>query len=194
MSQDLNERVELKTERLLLRPFDFDDVDDVLNYASDPEVARYVPLPQPYTRDDAVEFIAHQVLADWSTRPLFAIVFDQHVVGGIGLGITESHETAELGYALARPHWGKGLMPEAARAVIAWGFERYDLHKVYAFADTRNRRSWRVMEKLGMTREGVLRGHQKLRDEHIDDAYYGILRAEWAQLSATAVSETVQTP
>ena len=48
-------------------------------------------------------------------------------------------------------------MPEAGRAVMDWGFERYGLHKVWAQADLRNRRSWRVMEKLGMTREGVLR-------------------------------------
>ena len=184
MGQDLNERVELTTERLLLRPFAFDDVDDVLNYASDPEVARYVPLPQPYTRDDAVEFVARQVLADWSSRPLFAIVFEHHVIGSIALRIDEPNELADLGYALARPHWGQGLMPEAVRAVITPGdFERYDLHKVYAFADTRNRRSWRVMEKLGMTREGVLRGHHKFRDEHIDDAHYGILRAEWCTQS-----------
>lgn len=184
MTQDLSERVELKTQRLLLRPFQFDDVDDVLSYASDPQVARYVPLPQPYTHDDAVEFIARQVLADWSTSPSFAIVFEHRVVGGIGLRIQESHEIAELGYALAKPHWGQGLMPEAAHAVIALGFERYALHKVYSFADTRNRRSWRVMEKLGMTREAVLRGHHKFRDEHIDDAYYGILRTEWDQLEA----------
>ncbi len=183
MSQDLNKRVELKTERLLLRPFEFKDVEDVLGYSSDPEVARYVPMPQPYTRDELDGVVARQVLADWSSRPLFAIVFEHHVVGGIGLRIDKSHDTAELGYALARPCWGQGLMPEAARAVITWGFERYALHKVYAFADTRNRRSWRVMEKLGMTREGVLRGHHKFRDEHIDDAHYGILRAEWCTQS-----------
>ena len=183
MSQDLNKRVELKTERLLIRPFEFKDVEDVLGYSSDPEVARYVPMPQPYTRDELDGVVARQVLADWSSRPLFAIVFEHHVVGGIGLRIDKSHDTAELGYALARPCWGKGLMPEAARAVITWGFERYALHKVYAFADTRNRRSWHVMEKLGMPREGVLRGHHKFRDEHIDDAYYGILRAEWCTQS-----------
>ena len=74
MGRDLNERVELRTERLLLRPFEFGDVDDVASYASDSEVGRYLPLPQPYTRDDAVEFIAREVLAEWSTRPTFAIV------------------------------------------------------------------------------------------------------------------------
>ncbi len=179
MTQDLNERVELKTDRLLLRPFDLRDVEDVLAYASEPEFARYLPVPQPYTRDDAVEFVARQVLAEWSTRPAFAMVFDGHVVGGLGLRVDGRHERAELGYALARQHWGKGLTLEAAQAVVGWGFERYSLYKVYARADLRNRQSWRVMEKLGMVREGVLRSHDKPRDERVDDAYYGVLRDEW---------------
>ena len=75
---------------------------------------------------------------------------------------------------------GKGLTPEAARAVIGWGFERYDLNKVGAYAALKNRQSWRVMEKLGMTREAVLRSHAKLWDEYVDDVYYGVLREEWA--------------
>ena len=179
MTQDPNERVELRTDRLLLRPFDFRDVDDVFGYASEPEFARYLPIPQPYTRDNAVEFVAGRVLAEWSTRPAFAMVFEEHVVGGIGLRIDDRNQRAELGYALARLHWGKGLTFEAAWSVVDWGFERYSLHKVYARADLRNRQSWRVMEKLGMAREGVLRGHNKLRDEHVDDVYYGVIRREW---------------
>lgn len=179
MTQDLNERVELRTERLLLRPFDFGDVDDVLAYASEPKFARYLPVPQPYTRDDAVQFVARQLLADWSTRPAFAMEFEGQVVGGLGLRIYASDEKAELGYALAKQNWGKGLTLEAARTVVDWGFERYGLHKVYARADLRNSQSWRVMEKLGMAREGVLRGHEKPRDEYVDDVYYGVLRAEW---------------
>ena len=103
MSQELDERVELETERLLLRPFDFGDVEDVLDYASEPELSLYLPLPQPYTRGDAVEFISRVVLDGWSTRPTFAIVFESHVVGGINLRVDERHRTAELGYALARP-------------------------------------------------------------------------------------------
>ena len=179
MSHDLNERVELKTERLLLRPLELGDVDDVLAYASDPEVGRYLPVPQPYTRDDAVEYVARMILDDWSTEPTFAIVWARHVIGSISLHVKVRHETAELGYALARQAWGRGIVPEAARAVIDWGFERYALHKVFARSDVRNRQSWRVMEKLGMTREGVLQGHRKARDEHVDDIYYGVLREEW---------------
>ncbi len=181
MGQDLNERDELRTERLLLRPFEFGDVEDVASYASDPEVGRYLALPQPYGRADAVEFIASQVLAEWSTRPTFAIVLEGQAVGSVSMRVNAPNDIAEMGYLLGKAQWGKGLMPEAGRAVMDWGFERYGLHKVWAYADLRNRRSWRVMEKLGMTREGVLRGNGKLRDEYVDDVCYGILRDEWEQ-------------
>ena len=179
MSHDLNERVELRTERLLLRPFEVGDVDDVLAYASDPELRRFIDLPQPYTRADAEEFLARRILDDWSNEAIFAIVWERHVVGSIGLHINVRHEIAEMGYALARQAWGRGIVPEAAPAVIDWGFERYALHKVFARSDVRNRQSWRVMEKVGMTHEGVLRGHHKARDEHVDFIYYGVLREEW---------------
>ncbi len=178
---DLNERVELETDRLLLRPFHFGDVDDVLAYASEPEYGWYLTLPQPYTRDDAAKFVARQILDDWSTRPTFAMVFEEHVVGGIGLRIDGQRERAELGYALAKEHWGKGLTVEAARAVIAWGFERYGVNKIIATAALDNRQSWRVMEKLGMTREGVRQGHSKIGGRYVDWVDYGVLREEWGQ-------------
>ena len=82
-------------------------------------------------------------------------------MGGIGLRINESHETAELGYALAKGTLGaRAFMPEAARAVITPGDSSGTTCTRSTPSPTlRNRRSWRVMEKLGMTREGVLRGH-----------------------------------
>ncbi|MYL06055.1 MAG: GNAT family N-acetyltransferase [Gemmatimonadales bacterium] len=84
-----------------------------------------------------------------------------------------------MGYSLARKHWGRGLTAEAARAVVDWGFRERGLAKVYAYADARNAQSLRVMEKLGMTREGTLRSHRTLRGERVDDVYYGLLRVEW---------------
>ena len=177
--QDLNERAELKTDRLLLRPFDFRDVDDVLGYASEPGFGWYLLLPQPYTRDDAAKFVAQQILDEWSTRPTFAMALEGRVVGGVGLRIDRRRERGELGYALARQHWGKGLTVEAARAVIGWGFQRYGVHKVIAHAALDNRQSWRVMEKLGMTREGLKRSHSKIGGEFVDYVDYGVLREEW---------------
>ena len=179
MGHDPNERVELTTERLRLRPFDVGDVDDVLAYASGPEVGRYLELPQPYTRDDAEEYVARRLLDDWSSEATFAIVWRRRVVGSISLHVNVRDEVAALGYGLARWTWGRGIVPEAGRAVIDWGFEAYALHKIYSRADVRNRQSWRVMEKLGMSREGVLRGCRKVRGEQVDDVCYGVLREEW---------------
>jgi ribosomal-protein-alanine N-acetyltransferase len=118
-------------------------------------------------------------IPDWSTNPAFAIVLKSVVAGGINLSIDGTHDTAELGYALARVHWSRGLMPEAALAVIDWAFREYGLAKIYASADLENRRSTRVMGKVGMTREGVLRSQRKVRGERRDEVYYGILREEW---------------
>ena len=109
----------------------------------------------------------------------FAIVLDGTVVGAINLRIDAEKETASLGYGLAREHWGRGLMLEAARAVVGWGFEERGLAKVYSTADLRNKRSWRVVEKLGMTREGLMRSHRVFQGERTDEVYYGILRDEW---------------
>ena len=182
----MTDNVELKTERLLLRPFRLADVDDVYAYARDPDWARFLlpMIPQPYTRRNAEEFIAGRVAASWSTDSAFAIVLDSVVVGGINLHINERHETGELGYSLARVHWGKGLTTQAATAVVDWGFSELGLAKVYASADLRNAGSWRIMEKVGMTREGVLRSHTKTRDGRADQVFYGVLRAEWETSSA----------
>jgi ribosomal-protein-alanine N-acetyltransferase len=172
----------LRTQRLLLRRYRLTDVDDVLAYATDEEWQRFLPLPYPYGRADAEDFVARSFLTDWNTRPLFAITFEDRVVGGIGLRIAGSRNVAEVGYSIARPHWGKGFATEVARAVVDWGFETYELAKIFATANTQNERSWRVMERIGMTREGVLRSerpHEHDPSRRTDSAYYGILRDEW---------------
>ena len=193
MNNDQVKQVELRTARLLLRPFKLTDVDDAWAYASDPEVARFRPLPDPYTRDDALDFVNRQIRTDWSTEPGFAIALGQRVIGGISLHVSPEHETGELGYLLGTRWWGQGFATEAARAVVEWGFQRFNLHKVYARAHIENKRSWRVMEKLGMTREGVLRGHWKMRDEHVDLVYYGVFRSDWTTPVGTAESEARST-
>ena len=128
-----------------------------------------------------LEKMINRVLASWGENPTFAIVLDSTVIGGIGLRIADAHQRAELGYALARVHWGKGLMPEAAGVVMDYSFVEHGLAKIYAMADLRNVRSYRVMEKLGMTREGVLRSHSMKRGELRDDVVYGMLREEWEE-------------
>lgn len=177
----MSEPVELKTERLLLRPFRLTDAKDVFAYAKDPEWFLYLGrrIPSPYLRRDADEYVAKRILAPWDTNPTFAIVLESSVIGGIGLRIRDSHDIAELGYGIARIHWGKGLTTEAAQAVVDWVFSNRKLAKVFAMADLPNIGSWRVMEKLGMTREGMLRREGIVRGQPVDDLYYGLLREEW---------------
>ena len=174
--------IELRTERLLLRPFSLRDVEDVLAYAGDPDWNRYLGLPQPYTLDHAEEFVARSVVLDWERTPRWAIVYDDRVVGGIDLRIEPDARIGELGYSIASRLWGRGLTAEAAGAVIGYAFDTLGLERVQAFADVRNRQSWRVMEKLGMQREGLLRSHRDVHGERVDDVVYAILRDEWERL------------
>ena len=177
------EPTEIRTERLLLRPFRLTDADDVYAYAKDPEWGRFLPIPYPYEYRDAEIHVARSFLNSWDTHPTFAISLDDKTIGGVNVRLDAVRMTSELGYSIARKHWGKGLMVEAVDAVINWTFEEFDLVKVSARADIQNRQSWRVMEKLGMTREGILRSQEPPNpanpEKRADMVHYGILREEW---------------
>lgn len=174
----------IETARLRLRPWELGDVDDVLAYARDPEWSRFLrALPRPYTRTHAEEFLARQILQDRVERPAWAIVLDRRAVGGINLRFVFEHRRGEMGYSIGREHWSRGYVTEAARAVIDAAFRTHpDLNKVEARADVDNVASHRVMEKLGMTKEGVLRKNRFERGETVDEAWFGILREEWEAL------------
>jgi [ribosomal protein S5]-alanine N-acetyltransferase len=176
----------IQTERLELRAWQLGDVDAVLAYARDPEWSRYLhALPSPYSRRDAEQFVARQLLLDRVAHPGWAIALHGAVVGGINLRFSFTHRLGELGYSIARPHWNRGYVSEAATAVIDAAFVTHpDLNRIRAFADARNTASQRVMEKIGMTKEGVLRQNRIERAEVIDEAWFGILRGEWQERSA----------
>ncbi len=175
----------IRTDRLELRPWQMGDVDDVLSYAPDPEWSRFLRmLPVPYTRGDAERFIASQLLLDRATHAAWAVTYESHPIGGINLRMNAEHGLAEMGYSIARIHWKRGFGTEAARAVIGAGFSTLSwLNRIYARADHRNTASQRVMEKIGMTKEGVLRQSRIERGEVIDEVWFAILRSEWRPAS-----------
>jgi len=180
---------ELITERLLLRPFTLDDVEDLLEYTQDTEWARYqvnIP-PVPYTREDAETLVAmFSNPSNWEKLQIFAITFEDKVIGEICVNQRDEdrrNERAELAYSLSRRHWGKGLMTEAARVVVNWAFQTYGFNRMFAYCDPRNVGSRRILEKLGMKREGLLRSHLKWNGEFRDQLYFGLLRAEWEALT-----------
>jgi ribosomal-protein-alanine N-acetyltransferase len=175
--------LELRTERLVLRPFRQGDVGDVLAYASDREWSRFldIRIPYPYTRADAESFVALAML-NWAAGDLhWAIVLEGRVVGAISLGLPFEGGAASLGYNLGRAEWGRGLVTEAAGAVLDYAFFVEGMESIEATADARNVGSWRVMEKLGMTRVGVEPGGR--RDQEgavVDQVRYRVDRERWA--------------
>jgi len=164
------------------------DVDDWLEITADQEWARYqinIP-PVPLSRKQAEELMAlFSDTAAWEKTGLLqmlAIVLDEKVIGEIAVNQHEDdrpNERVEITYSLARQHWNKGLMTEAVRAVMDWAFQNYSFNRLYAWCDPRNTGSRRVMEKLGMQREGLLRNHTNWNGEFRDQLFYGILREEW---------------
>lgn len=181
------EPVTLRTDRLSLRPFKLTDVDDVYAYAREAEWSRYLPVPRPYEYRHAVEFVARSVLSSWDTNPAFAVCLDGRCVGGINIRVDTFKATAEMGYSIARQHWGKGLTAEAAKAVMDWAFKEFGLAKMSAMADLGHSRSWRVMEKLGMRREGVLRSERPSDVDpgaRQDMVVYAVLLEEWQGVAA----------
>ncbi len=158
----------------------------VYRRAMNPEFGRFLPLPLPYSRRDAERFIAAVLLRDWATNPSFVVTLDGQPIGDVTVRVDTVHSTAEMGWGMAPEHWGKGYTTTAARAAMVWAFARFDLAKVIARCDAENTGSWRVMEKLGMEREGFLRKQRLLRGERRDELIYGILRQDVPELDVAA--------
>lgn len=176
-------RPTLETERLLLRPFVHEDAADVTRLVSDRRIAdTTINIPHPYDQDMAEGWIAkHAEAAERDEGLTLAVTLRETgaTVGAVGLAISRNHRRAELGYWVAVDYWGHGYATEAASAIVEHAFTTLDLGRVVAHCLTRNPGSWRVMEKLGMQREGRLRQHVIKWDVPEDIWLYGILREEW---------------
>jgi RimJ/RimL family protein N-acetyltransferase len=167
---------ELRTDRLVLRPFQTGDVADSLAYRDDPEFARFLPdVPQPFTRKHAEAFVALNMREPWDRSPVFAVVLEGTLIGTVNLEVEARERSAMVGYAIGRAWWGMGITTEAARAAMRWGIETFALTRLWASTDARHLRSRRVMEKLGMRQETLRRGDHRGREgELVDEVVYGL--------------------
>ena len=175
----------IETERLILRPFRTGDAPAMFrNWASDPAVTEYVTWK---THESVQE--TEEITAAWEKRTAEDPRFYQWAIELKSLGepigsiavahLDEKTESAELGWCIGRVWWGQGVMPEAGKAVIAYLFERVGFNRVAARYDSRNGKSGRVMQKLGMQYEGTLRQAGRCNAGLCDEAVYSVLREEY---------------
>ena len=178
---------ELRTARLLLRPFRAGDGPAVERLVGAREVAdTTLTIPHPYPAGAAEAWIATQAPA-WAggERVTLAVCEaaddgdDAPLVGAIGLQLVPEHAHAELGYWIAVERWNRGYATEAGHAILALAFDTLGLHRVQARHFTRNAASGRVMQKLGMRYEGMQRGALRRWGVFEDVALYAILADDW---------------
>lgn len=174
----------IETERLILRQFSIMDAEDMYrNWASDPEVTQFLTWPTHTSVS-----VTQRVIDEWQQASILTSQYLwcieskalNQAIGNIGVvKLNEDAESAEIGYCLGRAFWNKGLATEAFGAVIDFLFGQVGLNRIAAECNVDNAPSGRVMEKCGLTKEGVLREAKKCQNGFEDMAVYSILLKEW---------------
>jgi ribosomal-protein-alanine N-acetyltransferase len=143
---------------VLRRPVLGDAASIFERYARDPEVTRYLTW-RPHQNIERTQEFLRRCGAFWESREAFPwVIVPKGETGPIGMiDLRPQGERAEIGYVLARPYWGQGYMTEAAHAVVEWALSQPGIYRVWAVCDVENAASAKVLEKVGMLREGVLR-------------------------------------
>jgi ribosomal-protein-alanine N-acetyltransferase len=172
----------LETRRLVLRQLLPTDAEAIFRVRGDPEVTRYnggAPLQSVAQAATLIDEIARDFDDRRSIRWGIALPGDEEVIGMVGYNYwVRQDNRASIGYDLARAYWGQGIMPEAVRAILHFGFEHMALNRIEADTDVANVASQRVLEKVGFRRDGVQREQVFERGGYYDLVLFSILRRD----------------
>jgi ribosomal-protein-alanine N-acetyltransferase len=174
---------DLETERLLLRKISVNDAQAMYNnWASDDIVTKYVTWPTHKNVEETKGLLAiweKEYENDNCYRWVIELKDEKKVIGTIDVcRVDEGNETAEIGYVISRDCWNKGIVTEAAKKVVEYLLKEAGFYRVEAQHHLDNPASGKVMQKIGMKYEGVLRGARIVKGEHIDVAMYAILKID----------------
>lgn len=174
----------LETQRLQLRPIATEDAPSVAQLAGRREIAdTTISVPHPYSVEEARVWIAtRSVKENPPTQAVFAVTLkpEGQLIGTVGLReIDREHGKAELGIWIGVDWWGRGFATEAIPAVLKYGFTELNLNRIQAHHMVRNPASGRVLEKIGMRREGLLRQFVCKWGVFEDVVVLAILREDW---------------
>ena len=162
----------------ILRPWTMKDLDNLVGYANNLNIAKNLMnvFPHPYHRKDGIHFI--EMVSSHKPTQVFAIEVDGRASGAIG--IFPQHDVfcknAELGYWLAEPLWGKGIMTKAIGEMVDYGFKTWDITRIYARPYGPNTASQKVLEKAGFILEGRFAETVYKNGEYLDELIYAIRR------------------
>lgn len=174
----------IPTERLLLsRPREADLDDFVLQINSTGDFSKNLfNIPFPYPKENAEKWL-ELCNAGIETGDSFRFAIREKeigkLIGTIGLHLSKEHHKAELGYWLGKDYWGKGYLTEALKAVLQFGFDHVQLNKIYATHFVYNPASGKVMQKVGMKFEGLLKQEYFHQEKFLDVNRYSILKEDF---------------
>ncbi len=170
--------MDIKLGNYFLRDWVYDDAPSLVKYANNKKIWLNLRdlFPHPYTLKDAQNFLSNVAQADPKT--VFAIATEKEAIGSIGLslGVDVHRYTAELGYFLAEPYWGKGIMTMAVKAVAEYAIIELKLNRIYAEPYQTNRASEKVLEKAGFHKEGIMRANAFKNGKILDQALYSYVK------------------
>jgi ribosomal-protein-alanine N-acetyltransferase len=179
---------EIRTKRLLLRQPSMKDAEWYLEHFSRPEVVWGGGDPAPRNigaaREELRKYMVDLYRKRLGFRWIITLKGEGRPIGSLGFykWAPSAGYQAEMGYDLVKEHWGKGIMTEAMKAVIDFGFEKMELHRIEVFIMPRNKRSIKLVKNLGFKREGLLR--ERYFDEfghYTDDVLFSMLRTDWKE-------------
>ena len=168
----------LRDDVIAMRPWTMDDIPAVTAACQDPEIARWTSVPTPYSVDDARAFLEHAVRTDVEDRVALAVTnADGTLVGSMTLWMPRPG-VAEFGYWAAREARGRGYTPRALRLLARWALDTLDVSRLQLGTLPGNSPSERVAQKVGFSREGVLRSYFDQRGERRDMVMWSLLPGE----------------
>lgn len=171
----------IKTNRLTLRRWTMNDLESLIKYANNKNIARNMRdrFPHPYTREAAIDFISQ--FEKENAPEIFAVDLNGEAIGSAGFFPKDDVylKNAEFGYWIAEPYWSRGFGTEAARAIIDYGFKNFPVERIYASVFSRNDASNKVMLKLGLKNEATFHNSVFKFGEYRDEIFYAIIREDW---------------
>lgn len=163
-----------------LQPWSLDFLEDISIFAANQNIAAHLRnvFPYPYTRQDAKEYICSCMQQEGKGQICRAIVVNDKAVGSIGIFMGQDvyEKSAEIGYWLAEPYWGKGIMTQAVKQMCKKAFLTFDLVRIQAAVFANNPASCHVLEKAGFHQEGILRSSVYKWGQLMDSILYALVK------------------